>query len=105
METELGRIAKLSHETLVESTTLQNEMRDIYKKVVIGTCVLCIVLVIIALFAHFSVKDALIFAVGIAAAMIPNGLPSEVSIGLTLASGRLAKNNALVKQLGSVETL
>jgi len=105
METELGRIAMLSHQTLLESTTLQNEMKNIYKKVMIGTIILFIFMIIIALIAHFPLKDALIFAVGIAAAMIPNGLPSEVSIGLTLASGRLAKNNALVKQLNSVETL
>ena len=105
METELGRIAMLSHQTLLESTTLQNEMKNIYKKVMIGTIILFIFMIIIALIARFPLKDALIFAVGIAAAMIPNGLPSEVSIGLTLASGRLAKNNALVKQLNSVETL
>ena len=86
METELGRIATLSHQTLLESTTLQNEMKDIYKKVLIGTVILCVLLLIIALIAHFPLKDALVFAVGIAAAMIPNGLPSEVSIGLTLAS-------------------
>ena len=58
-----------------------------------------------ALFLHFSLKDAFLFAVGIAAAMIPEGLPAEVSIALSLASGRLAKNKALVKQLASVETL
>ena len=105
MNTELGRIASLSHETVPESTTLQNEMKDISQKVIIWTIILCVVLVIVALFLHFSLKDAFLFAVGIAAAMIPEGLPAEVSIALSLASGRLAKNKALVKQLASVETL
>ena len=105
METELWRIASLSHETIPGTTTLQNEMQNISKKVIIGTIIICIILVIVALLLHFSVRDAFMFAVGIAAAMIPEGLPAEVSIALSLASWRLAKNNALVKQLGSVETL
>jgi len=37
--------------------------------------------------------------------MIPQGLPAQVSMALSLAAGRLAKNRALVKQLASVETL
>ena len=105
MNTELGRIASLSHETQVESTTLQNEMKNISQKVIIGTLIVCVILVVIVLFLHFSIKDAFLFAVGIAAAMIPEGLPAEVSIALSLASWRLAKKDALVKQLSSVETL
>jgi Ca2+-transporting ATPase len=105
METELGRIASLSHEEVQESTTLQNEMKNISTKVIIGTLIICVILVVIVLFLHFSIRDAFSFAVGIAAAMIPEGLPAEVSIALSLASGRLAKNGALVKQLASVETL
>jgi len=105
MNTELGRIASLSHEMQQENTTLQNEMKNISKKVIIGTIIICTILVVVVLFLHFSLQNAFAFAVGIAAAMIPEGLPAEVSIALSLASGRLAKNDALVKQLSSVETL
>jgi len=35
MNTELGRIASLSHETVPDTTTLQNEMKDISQKVII----------------------------------------------------------------------
>ena len=59
----------------------------------------------IALIAHFTVHEAFVFAIGIAASMVPQGLPAQVSMALTLASGRLAKKKALVKQLASVETL
>ena len=63
------------------------------------------ILIVVSLLAHFSVKEAFIFAVGVSAAMIPEWLPAQVSIALSLAAGRLAKNRALVKQLSSVETL
>ncbi len=51
------------------------------------------------------VKDALLFAVGIAAAMVPQGLPAQISVALASAAGRLAKKLALVKKLSAVETL
>lgn len=60
---------------------------------------------LVAWAAHFTLTEALIFAVGIAASMVPQGLPAQVSAALTLAAGRLATNRALVKQLASVETL
>jgi len=105
MNTELGRIANLSQQQPINSSPLQNEMKNIAKKLTIGTLILCAVLVIVTLFVHFTLKEAFIFAVGIAAAMVPQGLPAQVSIALSLAAGRLAKNKALIKQLSSVETL
>jgi Ca2+-transporting ATPase len=71
MNTELGRIASLSHEAVPETTTLQREMQNISKKVIIGVVILCCLLIVVALLAHFSLKEAFMFAIGIAAAMIP----------------------------------
>jgi Ca2+-transporting ATPase len=61
-------------------------MQNIAKKLTIGTLILCGILVIVALFVHFTVHEAFIFAVGIAAAMVPQGLPAQVSIALSLAA-------------------
>ena len=105
MSTELWRIANLSQQQYSDSSPLQKEMQNIAKKLTIGTLILCGILVIVALFVHFTVKEAFIFAVGIAAAMVPQGLPAQVSIALSLAAWRLAKSKAVIKQLSSVETL
>ncbi|MFA7298651.1 MAG: cation-transporting P-type ATPase [Candidatus Absconditabacterales bacterium] len=105
MNTELGRIANLSQEQIPEETPLQTEMKNIAKKLTFGTLILAVILVIVALLAHFTPREAFIFVIGISASMIPQGLPAQVSIALSLAAGRLAKNKALVKQLASVETL
>jgi len=105
MNTELGRIATLSHEASPETTPLQRELKNVAQKLTLGTVVLWVVLIAIALLAHFTLHEAFVFAIGIAASMVPQGLPAQVSLSLTLASGRLAKKNALVKQLASVETL
>lgn len=105
METELGRIANLSQAQETTDSPLQKEMANIAKKLTIGTLILVVILVIISLLAHFTLIQAFVFAVGVSAAMIPEGLPAQVSIALALAASRLAKNKALVKQLSSVETL
>ncbi len=105
MDTELGKIANLSEAQEFQETPLQKEMKNIAKKLTIGTLVLSWILIIISLFANFTLREAFIFAIGIAAAMVPQGLPAQVSIALSLAAGRLAKKQALIKQLWSVETL
>lgn len=105
MDTELWKIANLSQKVNLEATPLQKELENIAKKLTIWTILLGIILIIIALAADFSLTEAFIFAIWIAAAMVPQWLPAQVSVALSLASWRLAKKNALIKQLSSVETL
>jgi len=105
MNTELGRIASLSQVTTTDSSPLQKEMNNLAKRLVQGTLILAVVLTLVALKANFGVHDALLFAIGIAAAMIPNGLAAEVNITLAQTAARMAKARALVKKLSAVETL
>lgn len=105
MHTELGRIASLSQAVGTDTSPLQKEMNNLAKRLVQGTVVLALALALVALKAKFGVHDALLFAIGIAAAMIPNGLAAEVNITLAQTAGRMAKARALVKKLSAVETL
>jgi len=86
MNTELGRIATLSYEATPEDTPLQLELKNIAQKLTIGTIVLGCVLIVVALLAKFTIHEAFVFAIGIAASMVPQGLPAQVSLSLTLAS-------------------
>jgi len=63
MNTELGRIANLSQEQTPEDTPLQIEMNNIAKKLTIGTLILAVVLGVVAIFAHFTLRDAFIFVI------------------------------------------
>lgn len=105
MDTQLWQIANLSQEQIQSNSPLEKEIKNIAKRLTIWTVWLCVILIIIALFAKFSLQEAFIFGVGIAAAMVPQWLPAQINIALSLASWRLAKNKAIVKQLSSVETL
>jgi len=105
MSTELGRIANLSQSTKADTSPLQREMNNLARRLAQGTLILATLLVVLALNSHFGLKAALLFAIGISAAMIPNGLVAEVNITLAQAATRLAKARALVKKLSAVETL
>jgi len=105
MHTELGRIAGLTQTTHVDSSPLQKEMNNLGVRLTQGTLLLAAVLTIIELQSDIGIKTALLFAISIAAAMIPNGLIAEVNITLAQTAGRMAKAHALVKKLSAVETL
>ncbi len=105
MNTELGRIANLSQDTISDTSPLQKEINNIAKHVTQGTVILCAGLLPIAIHADLSVKDAFLFAIGIASSIIPQGLPAEINTSLAQAANKLAKAKALVKKLSAVESL
>ncbi len=105
MQTELGRIASLSQATHSEPSPLQKEMNHLSKRIAQGTVILAVILTAIALKSSLPLQSALLFGIGIGAAMIPTCLVAEVNITLAQSASRLAKARALVKKLSAVETL
>ncbi len=105
MRSELGRIAGLSQTTRSEASPLQKEMNNLAARLAQGTVLVALILAVIAFKADLGLHAAILFGIGIGAAMIPNGLVAEVNITLAQTAARLAKARALVKKLSAVETL
>lgn len=105
MQTEIGRIASLSASAPDQLSPLQREINNIATKVTWGTIVICAVLLPLAILANLGIKDAFLFAIGIASSLIPQGLPAEINTSLASAANKLAHARALVKKLSAVETL
>jgi len=105
METELGKIAKSSSTITQDISPLQKEMNRLAYKITVATLGLGAVLFLLRLSLQDTISEALVFAIGIAAAMVPEGLPAQISIALSLGVQKLAKRNAIVKKLSSVEAL
>ena len=106
MDTEFGKIAAMTQSVEEEESPIQLQMKRITKFVAVLALGLG---VIFFLLGQYVVKlpftDNLIFAIGIIVANVPEGLLPTVTLSLAIATQRMAKRNALVKKLSSVETL
>ncbi|AFM11388.1 cation-translocating P-type ATPase [Turneriella parva] len=104
-KTELGKIAVSSENMTRELSPLQKELNTLGGKITRFALTLAVLLFAVQLLRDEPLKTALIFAVSIAAAMVPEGLPAQISMGLSLGVARLARKNGVVKRLSSVEAL
>lgn len=106
MRTEFGKIATLTTETKKDKSPLQKELGHIgifVGKVTLG---ISLILFLVGIFVQGrELVETLLFAVSVAVAAVPEGLPATITVALALGVQRLAKENAIVKQLSSVETL
>lgn len=105
-DTELGKIATKLTNIEDEDTPLQASLNKLGKIL----AVVCIIVCIIVLFVGRFVQDqewneALMTAVSLAVAAIPEGLAAVVTIVLSIGMTKMAENNAIVKRLLAVETL
>ena len=105
METELGKIAGLMNQTKERKTPLQISLDSFSKKLAILIMAICALVFCLGIYRKMPVLDSLMFAVALAVAAIPEGLPAIVTIVLAMGVGRMAKRNAIIKRLPAVETL
>jgi Ca2+-transporting ATPase len=105
MGTEIGRIAGLLRSTETEKTPLQKQLDGLAHSLAKLAGLIVAAVFVIGLLRGDTVEELLLLAVALAVASIPEGLPAVTAVTLALGVSRLAKQNAIVKRLASVETL
>lgn len=105
MQTEIGKISSKSETIKATDAPVQKELSDVAKKLTYATLIIGLCLFGTRLLLNDSIAMAIVFSVSVAAAMVPEGLPAQISVALALAVGRLAKKNAIVKKLSAAQTL
>ncbi|MFN0206504.1 MAG: cation-translocating P-type ATPase [Planctomycetota bacterium] len=104
-DTELGKIVTLVRDAEREQTSLQRDLSQV-GKVLLIVCALAIVAVFLAgLLRGIAASDMFLTAVSLAVAAIPEGLPAIVTITLAIGVQRMLKRHVLLRRLSSVETL
>jgi Ca2+-transporting ATPase len=110
MRSQMGQIAGMLASAPAETTPLQQELAQVGK--VLGIVVIAIAIVMIAtiiIVEHVrevsALFDVFILGVALAVAAVPEGLPAVVTAVLALGVQRMARRNAIVRHLASVETL
>jgi P-type Ca2+ transporter type 2C len=110
MTTQMGLIAKMLEATPQVLTPLQKEVARVGRALAIAVVIIAIVVVALTLLTSTirsatDVVTVLLLGVSLAVAAVPEGLPAILSVVLALGVQRMAKHNAIIKSLSSVETL
>lgn len=106
MKTEIGKIASMLNEAKERKTPLQKSLDEFSGKLSMGIMVICLIVLGLNLFlAKQSLLDSLMIAVALAVAAIPEALSSIVTIVLSMSTQKMVKENAIIKNLNSVESL
>lgn len=103
--TEMGKIARNIQESEQEKTPLQQKLQKEIKFLVVLAFLSALVVLGVSMLREFPWHQSIIIAISIMVAVFPEGLPASITIALSLAVERLAKNNVIIKRLSSVETL
>lgn len=106
MQTEIGKIASMLNNAKERKTPLQKSLDDFSGKLSIGIFFISLIVLCLNLFlAKQSLIDSLMIAVALAVAAIPEALSSIVTIVLSMSTQKMVKENAIIKNLNSVESL
>ena len=116
MQTETGKIAKMLSESEDDTTPLQKQLAKLSKFLGILTIVIVVILFGVQLIDLAKsnggskgwlggIIDNFMFAISLAVAAVPEGLPAVVTIVLALGVQKMVRANTIVRKLPSVETL
>ena len=106
METQIGRIAALMNRTQQRKTPLQQSLDTFSRKLAMVILAICVgVFLLSVVRSGMPVLDSLMFAVALAVAAIPEALSSIVTIVLAMGTQKMARQNAVIKDLKAVESL
>lgn len=106
MKSQIGRTADLTQTVSAQEIPIRREIQHFTR---IISAIAIVMGLAVFLFSFFLLDNPflakLIFAIGIIVANVPEGLLPTVTLCLSIAARRMADNQALVKNLESVETL
>lgn len=105
MESEIGKIAGLMNATKEKKTPLQISLDDFSKKLAFIILAVCAAVFGLSLYRRMPVLDAMMFAVALAVAAIPEALGSIVTIVQAMGTQKMAREHAIIKDLKAVESL
>ena len=106
MNTEIGKIASLMQNAKKKKTPLQASLDQFSKILSIVIIAICVVVFLMTKFINGETTDsALMFAIALAVAAIPEALSSIITISLAIGTQKMSKQKAIIKDLKAVEGL
>jgi len=105
MDTQFGKIAEMMQTVEKEEIPLKLKLDRFARRLGIATAVVSITILLLDLIRIGRIeKEMLLASVALTVSAVPEGLPAIVTVTLALGARELAKRNAVVRRLASVET-
>lgn len=105
MDTQIGRIASMMSSAEEKKTPLQISLDQFSSRLAAAIMVICLVVFMLSMYRGMAMLDSLMFAVALAVAAIPEALGSIVTIVQAMGTQKMAKEQAIIKDLKAVESL
>ncbi len=105
MNTEIGKIASLMNSAKEKKTPLQISLDQFSSRLAIIIMIISAIVFLLSIYRDMPILDSLMFAVALAVAAIPEALSSIVTIVQAMGTQKMAKENAIIKELKAVESL
>ncbi|QCF27047.1 cation-translocating P-type ATPase [Hydrocarboniclastica marina] len=104
--TEVGRISELLGDVETLATPLLRQVNQFGRLLALVTLAVTVLTFLFGwLWRGYELAEVVLIAVGLAVAAIPEGLPAILTITLAIGVQRMARRNAIIRQLPAVETL
>ena len=105
MQTEIGKIFKLLQKQEGVVTALTHELNRVGKGLTIFALISGAIIFVSIAFTNSHIKEAVLTAISMAIAVVPEGIPAVITTVLAISVARLAKKNAIIRKMEAVETL
>lgn len=105
MQTRFGQIAQTLADIKVDATPLQKKLSTLAKTLSLVIALIAALIVPLGLWQGHPLFFVILLAISVAIAAIPQSLPAVITIALAIGTSRMAKKNAIVRKMPSVETL
>jgi P-type Ca2+ transporter type 2C len=105
MDSEIGKIARLMEQKEMPQTPLQQRLEKVSHKLLLLGGVVILMVTGLGIYHGQEWFEIFMAAISLSVAAIPEGLPTVVTLALTLAVRRMTKRNALIRNIAAVETL
>lgn len=105
METRFGQVAKTLSTIETDKTPLQKNLSQLGKIISVFAIIFSFSLIPIGLSQNRDLIHLILLSISAAVSAIPEGLPAVITIALAIGTNRMAKKNAIVRKMSSVETL
>ena len=105
IETEIGKIADSINNTKEEKSPLTIRVEKLSKQISLLVLVVAVVVTVLLIMKGVPYHEIFLSVVALAVSAMPEGLPLALTMALTIASNKMAKENVIVRKLKSAESL